>query len=47
MKKMKKMKKVEKHLKDDIKMFKNEAKEDRTLIKAIKKQPKMKKKGSC
>ena len=47
MKKMNKMKKVEKHLKGDMKMFKHEAKEDRKLIKAIKKQPKMKKKGSC
>lgn len=42
------MKKVEKHLKGDIETFKHEAKEDRELMKDLKKKPKMKKKkGSC
>lgn len=44
--KMKKKKKVLKHLKKDIETFKHEAKEDRELIKDLKKKPKAKKKAA-
>jgi|GEM_PF-4722017 len=40
---MKKLSKVKKHLKEDIKMFGHEAKEDKKLIKEISKKPKKRK----
>jgi len=43
---MKKITRVKKHIKDDIKTFKHEISDDKKLLKEIKKKP-MKKKGRC